>query len=362
MPKVSIGIPTYNSEKFLAQAIESVLSQTYTDFELIVSDDGSNDNTDSIVSFYAEKDKRIRYLKNSNRLGLFGNFNNCIEHSSGEYINILGHDDVMLPRNIQVKTEIFEQYSNIGLVASSVEVIDADDNPVNLGWGKYDSDALEVGKDWVVHKVTAHNPICCPFVFLRRSVIEKSGLFNSKYPFVGDFDMWLRVAIHADVYLIHEVLGRFRWHETNESHKYDGLYYLTEVSQIWDEIIERLNLPFEKLQQMENRILTGLSEHFILAFINHDLNTALQMSQVLDCWRGRDRQLSIAIKLLGKQVQELNQSLYALHKSEEILQSELLKYQSEISHLQNTVIAMESSKFWKSRIKWFKIKRKLGLE
>ena len=346
MPKVTIGIPTYNSEKFIIQAIESVLNQTYQDFELIISDDGSTDNTHAIVSFYAEKDKRIRYIKNSNRLGLFGNFNNCIEHSSGEYINILGHDDVMLPRNIEVKNSILDQYPSVGLVASSVEIIDAYNKPVDLGgWGRFDCDSLEVGRDWIINKVTAHNPICCPFVFLRKTVIEKSGLFNPKYHFVGDFDMWLRVGLHADVYLIKEVLGQFRWHETNESHKYDDLYDITEVSQIWNEIIDRLNLPFEAIEKLEDRIITGLFNRFILASINQDLQTALKMSQVLDCWRGKERQLSLAVKILGTKVQELHQSLNTLHTS---FQGKLQQSQSELqqtrSHLEQSQSELQQTR------------------
>ncbi|MEI6729528.1 MAG: glycosyltransferase, partial [bacterium] len=82
MPKVTIGIPTYNSQKFIEQAINSVLSQTYQDFELIICDDLSSDNTDEIINIYLEKDKRIRYFKNPEHIGLFENFNQCIKHSS----------------------------------------------------------------------------------------------------------------------------------------------------------------------------------------------------------------------------------------------------------------------------------------
>jgi glycosyltransferase involved in cell wall biosynthesis len=286
MPKVTIGIPTYNSERFIEQAINSVLNQTYKDFELIICDDLSNDNTDEIINIYLEKDKRIRYFKNSEHIGLFENFNQCIKHSSGEYLNILGHDDVMLSRNIEVKVEIFEQYPNVGLVASSIEAIDEKNNTVNLNWAKYNNSSLVFGRDWIINKVSANNPICCPFVFLRRSIIEKSGLFNSKYKFVGDFDMWLRVALYSDVYFIQEVLGLFRWHQNNESHKYNELYYLAEVSQIWDEFIEQLNFSLEDLEKIEDRIFKGLFEFFIVNNIYHDnLDYVLEMNQILITWR-----------------------------------------------------------------------------
>ncbi len=357
MPKISIVIPTYNSEKFLKQTIESVLNQTYKDFELIICDDDSTDKTIDIVSFYANKDKRIRCFQNPKRLGLFPNFNQCIKHASGEYINILGHDDVMLPRNLEVKCQIFDTYSNVGIIASSVDAIDDDGNPVDLNWGKYDCDSLELGKEWVTHKVSAHNPICCPFVFLRRQTIEQAGLFSEKYPFVGDFEMWLRVALHADIYFIKEVLGYFRWHQQNESHSYDALYYLTEVSKIWDEIIDRSNLQGNQLLQMEDRILKGLFDHFLVNYLN-DLDYVGKVCQVLDRWRGKDRKLFLAVHSLGNKIVELNQSLA---QSQQMLVQSEEKLQSEINLLNTRIEAMETSKFWRLRKKWFKLKQSFGL-
>jgi glycosyltransferase involved in cell wall biosynthesis len=357
MAKFSIAIPTCNSEKFLKQTIESVLNQTYKDFELIICDDNSTDGTIELASFYADKDKRIRCFQNPNRLGLFPNFNQCIKYASGEYINILGHDDVMLPRNLEVKCQIFETYPNVGIVASSVDIINDDGNLVDLNWGQYERDSLELGKQWVINKVSAHNPICCPFVFLRRQTIEQAGLFSEQYSFVGDFEMWLRVALHADIYFVKEVLGYFRWHQQNESHRYDALYYLTEVSKIWDEIIDRLNLQGNQLLQMEDRIIKNLFDHFVVSHF-HDLDYALKMCQVLDKWRTHDRKLSLAVQSLGNKIIELNQSIA---QSQQMLVQSEEKLQSEINQLNTRIEAMKTSKFWSLRKKWFKLKQFLGL-
>ena len=85
-PKVTVCLPTYNSGEFLRYAIDSILEQTFTDFELIISDDCSTDNTPEIIRSYLEKDSRIQYLQNSHNLGLFPNWNRCLESASGEYI------------------------------------------------------------------------------------------------------------------------------------------------------------------------------------------------------------------------------------------------------------------------------------
>ena len=314
MPKVTIGMPTYNSQMFLEQAIVSVLSQTYQDFELVICDNCSSDDTERIINLYSEKDSRIRFFKNPENLGLFENCNQCIRHSSGEYINIMHSDDVMLPRNIEVKVEIFEKYPNVGLVGSSIEVIDGENNPVtwdlNPDWSKYKQDIIESGRDWLINKISANNPICFPYVFLRKSVLDKSGLFNSKYAFVGDFDMWLRVALHCDVYFIQETLGKYRWHQNNISHQYNILTELTEIAQIWDELINQLNLPSEQLLSMEQRIFKGLFDYFIVKnFHRYDLNYLLKMTQVLAFWRKEEPRILVAVELLGQMIMDKNKIL-----------------------------------------------------
>jgi glycosyltransferase involved in cell wall biosynthesis len=361
MPKVTIAIPTYNSEKFLEQTLKSILDQTYQDFEIIISDDNSNDNTKNIVDYYLEKYKNIKFFTNTNNLGLFANFNKCIEYAQGEYINIIGHDDVMLPRNIQMKCKILDNYPNVGLVASSIKCIDQYNNFITLGdvnWAKYEADSLEKGKEWIQYKASANNPICCPFVFLRRSTLEKSGFFSCEYPFVGDYEMWLRVAIFADIYFLNETLGYFRWHKNNESHKYSGLYYLTEVSQVWNSIINRLNLTERELNQIEIRILSGLYEYFVMDNLNN-FELASKMCQILDQWRNVPIKISLVTDLLNQKIIEQNNQLI---DQERQYCHKINLLQSENYSLKSTIKAMKSSKFWQLRQIWFQLKNLVSLD
>jgi glycosyltransferase involved in cell wall biosynthesis len=96
-PRVSIGLPVYNGERYLSQAIDSVLSQTFPDFELIISDNCSTDGTETICRAFAAKDKRIRYFRNEQNLGAARNFNRTFDLSSGEYFKWLAADDVIAP-------------------------------------------------------------------------------------------------------------------------------------------------------------------------------------------------------------------------------------------------------------------------
>jgi glycosyltransferase involved in cell wall biosynthesis len=94
-PRVSICLPVFNGESFLPAAIESVLSQSFSDFELIIVDDCSTDRSLQIIKSYAALDSRIRYSANTEKAGLFGNYNRCIEMSCGEYVKPFAQDDIL---------------------------------------------------------------------------------------------------------------------------------------------------------------------------------------------------------------------------------------------------------------------------
>lgn len=120
MPKVSVIIPTYNGAKYLSEAIESALRQTYQDIEIIVVDDGSTDNTAEIVKNYMKKDKRISYYHRT-RTGVAAASNFCIKKAKGLYISIFDSDDISLPERLKKQVEILDADKKIALVYSSVQ-------------------------------------------------------------------------------------------------------------------------------------------------------------------------------------------------------------------------------------------------
>jgi len=125
-PRLSIGLPVYNGEKFIKEAIDSILAQTFEDFELIISDNASTDKTGEICRAYAAKDQRIRYYRNEKNIGCACNFNRVFELSSGEYFKWVAHDDLHDPDLIVKCIEVLDQDPNVILCHSKVYFIDED--------------------------------------------------------------------------------------------------------------------------------------------------------------------------------------------------------------------------------------------
>ncbi|MBD2251006.1 glycosyltransferase family 2 protein [Nostoc parmelioides] len=123
-PKLSIGLPVYNGEKFLEQALDSILAQTFTDFELIISDNASTDKTEDICRKYAAKDSRIRYYRNQNNIGCARNFNRVFELSTAEYFKWIAYDDLHAPDFVEKCIAILEKDPNLVLCYSEVHFID----------------------------------------------------------------------------------------------------------------------------------------------------------------------------------------------------------------------------------------------
>ncbi len=127
-PRVSIGMPVYNGEKFLKQAIDSILAQTFTDFELIICDNASTDATEQICQDYAHQDPRIRYYRNDTNLGAARNYNRTFELAQGEYFKWAADDDLLAPTFLERCVEILDQKPSVVLCYTAEVCIDEDNN------------------------------------------------------------------------------------------------------------------------------------------------------------------------------------------------------------------------------------------
>ena len=125
-PRVSIGMPVFNGEAFVSQAIQSLLEQTYVDFELIISDNASTDSTERICRKYALQDSRIRYVRNSENVGLESNFQRVFDLSQGEFFMWAAHDDLWEPEFIEELVELLERSPDAALAFCRFDIIDAD--------------------------------------------------------------------------------------------------------------------------------------------------------------------------------------------------------------------------------------------
>lgn len=123
-PRVSLGIPVFNGEKYLALTLDSILAQTYTDFEVVISDNGSTDGTQQICESYAAKDKRIKYHRNPTNIGIAPNFNRALELSSGEYFKWTDYDDLLAPEFVAKCVDGLDQYPDAAVCFPKTRLID----------------------------------------------------------------------------------------------------------------------------------------------------------------------------------------------------------------------------------------------
>ncbi len=217
--KVSVIIPVYNGGKYISHAIESVLAQTYKEMEIIVADDGSADRTAEIVKSYQQthglidKRKNLIYIYQKNQ-GTAAARNKGIVNSTGEYIALLDHDDIWEPEKIELQVKYMIEHQEVGMVHSDAGFIDKDGNLI---------DDMKRPKGFTVYgrcfkELFVQNKIRASTAFIRRSCLDKVGLFDEAIKYVEDWDLWLRIAREFRVGYIDRILAFYRLHDANISH------------------------------------------------------------------------------------------------------------------------------------------------
>jgi len=200
MAKVSVIIPTYNRAGFLRTAIISVLNQSFQDFEIIVVDDASTDNTPEVVTHFG--DERIKYIRNNTSKGAAGSRNVAIMSSTCTYIAFLDDDDEWLPKKLQMQISILEK-SSIDIVGIHTGIIQIE----KVGRKIFSQEIVENGED-----PFESNYITTSSVLLRRSCFERVGLFDENMPTGSDYDMWIRILTKFRFEYIDEPLVKYYIH------------------------------------------------------------------------------------------------------------------------------------------------------
>jgi len=224
---LTIGLPVYNGEKYLAEAIESILAQTFTNFNLIVSDNASTDKTEEICASYIKKDARIKYIKNDKNYGAAYNHNKVFEMSSTKYFKWIACDDIHSPTFIEKCINVLENHSEIVLVYLKSANIGPngkflEENCFNL---KGNSDFANKRFDSFINIDHNSNSI---FGIIRRSALVKTDLLRNFLS--GDRMLLAQLALLGKFYEIPEVLFFWRRHENSSTIAYD--YY--NRTEWWD--------------------------------------------------------------------------------------------------------------------------------
>lgn len=216
MPKVSVIIPIYNAEKFISETIESVMAQTYPDWEIIAVDDGSTDKTPEILKEYKKKLPKKLHVITQKNSGVSIARNTGVSDAKGEYIAFLDHDDLWLPEKLEKQVKVLDSNKELGLLYSDSYMIDERGN---------------LKKDTLISSIMSRNILrikmfrgnilnelfCVDFIpllttIVRKDTFDKVGMFNPEYKISEDYDLFLRIAQLYTVDFIERPLAKYRIH------------------------------------------------------------------------------------------------------------------------------------------------------
>jgi glycosyltransferase involved in cell wall biosynthesis len=203
-PVVSICLTTFNRADIIQFTIDSILKQTFIDFELIITDDCSTDNTADICNAYMQKDSRIKYYCNEKNLKMPGNLNAAIRKASGKYIANLHDGDIYRPDLIEKWYDNLHKNPSANFVFNQYRMLDAKGNIVCI----YDHGFKDIEHGFSLRKYLYDTLSSAPWgtVMVRKSAYEKEGLFDPEFGFISDVEMWMRLSKSGDFGYINEPL------------------------------------------------------------------------------------------------------------------------------------------------------------
>lgn len=256
-PMISVIMGVYNGERFLQEAIDSVLSQSYPNFEFIICNDSSKDGSALILAQYAEKDARIKLLNNEHNLGLAATLNKCISQASGKYIARMDSDDRCLPERFEAQLKWLEDNPSVAALGSAVEFID--DNGHVYGTRKRTGDEYYSLADAVRQSVLVH-----PSVMMRKDAVEAVGGYSSNEltTRAEDYDLWCKLCESGAVIAnTSKILFQYREDESNIARR-KYVYRMQEARLKWH-WIRRAKCPLTELRYAIKPLIVGLIPHSI---------------------------------------------------------------------------------------------------
>ncbi len=202
-PRVSVILPVYNGAWFLSGAIDSILSQTWRDFELLIIDDGSTDDTPAILNEYAARDDRIRVETLPENQGIVAALNRGCALAQGHYLARMDADDVSLPDRLHKQAEVLDRHPEIGVVGASVQWIDEHGTPGRIVHPPASPGVIR----WRIHFAS---PIAHSAVMMRKTVFEQAGGYAEGSAPAEDYDLWQRISTITDLVNLPDVLLLYR--------------------------------------------------------------------------------------------------------------------------------------------------------
>lgn len=243
---VSIVMPVYNGERYLRSAIDSILNQTFKDFEFIIVNDGSTDRSPEIVTSY--KDPRIKVFNKSNS-GIVDSLNLGIKESKGKYIARMDADDISLPLRIESQVKFMEKNREIGLLGTTMQIIYEDGG---LGYVVAPlTEDEDIRKAFLVTNMLVHGS-----AMMRRTILDQVGKYSKKAKHVEDYDLWIRFSRVTKISNLQDLLYQWRVNLSGLSHKNSAEQTRTEGEirrNFWEETLEENNLPRSSVSYIMSR-------------------------------------------------------------------------------------------------------------
>ncbi len=247
MAKVSILMNCYNSDFFLKESIDSVLNQTYTDWEIIFWDNQSTDKSSEIVHQY--KDKRIKYIYAPSHTSLYIGRSQALRHCKGKYLAFLDCDDLWLPNKLEKQVDIFEKNKKVVLVHSNTIFFNSDTNKEKILNTKKSKSGYLFEENMMTYQFSLET------VMVKMSTIIDKSIDFGDFNMIGDRDFLSMVCFYGEVYYIDEILGKWRIH-TNNFSKSLHIDYPKELKKMYLRFKNKFGEKFTK--KMRNELYTEI--------------------------------------------------------------------------------------------------------
>lgn len=225
-PKISVCIPVFNGADFIKEAIDSVLQQDFNDYELLIIDNCSTDNTVEVIK--AIDNSKIKLIQNTENIGLIPNWNKALENAKGDYIKILPADDFIYPGCLKIQSEVLDADINeeISLVCGRRSIIN-DKGKVLFVRGFTNEKTTVNGTDAINKNILSGGNIIGEggAIMFRKNIIKKTGVFNSTIFYVLDLDLWYKILLHGNLCALPNTVSAFRISSSSASvHVIDKQY------------------------------------------------------------------------------------------------------------------------------------------
>ncbi len=247
-PKVTVLMPVFNAELYIKESVESILNQTFSDFEFLIFDDCCTDNTRTIINSY--NDPRIKLIINEKNLGLTTSLNIGLKIARGEYIARMDGDDISLPTRLEKQVEYMERFPQLGICGTWIETFGFEKKTV-----------VNFTDNWNLLKVQSifSSPLAHPSVLIRKKFLEAYHLeYDTHFVIAQDYDLWSKAVAHFDIGMISEVLLRYRTFDPASRSKYIHLQ-TDETKQIYRSVLYKIGItPTE--EQLDTHNIIGFKK------------------------------------------------------------------------------------------------------